>query len=141
LTCAAQQGRHHMKLERMLQQLWLHAAVVLLLLVTGGCVLSSTSSNSYSSVELPVSDWKIVNSSEYSLGLSCCTYVFERCRFVLAFSTPGVFRTCIFHPPVLSFSVLAFSVASLLDRLHSPPRRLPLEIAIAYSCLLVKVKS
>ena len=36
-------------------------------------------------------DWKIVNSSKYSL--SCCTYVFHRCRFVLA------------------FSVLAFSVA------------------------------
>jgi len=29
-------------------------------------------------------DWKIVNSSKYSL--SCCTYVFHRCRFVLAFS-------------------------------------------------------
>jgi len=29
-------------------------------------------------------DWKIVNSSQYCL--SCCTYVFHRCRFVLAFS-------------------------------------------------------
>ena len=41
-------------------------------------------------------DWKIVNSSKYSL--SCCTYVFHRCRFVLA------------------FSVLAFSVASNAER-------------------------
>jgi len=85
-----------MKLERMLQQRCLHAAVVLLLLVTGGCVLSSTSSNSYSSVELPVSDWKIVNSSKYSLGLSCCTYVFDRC----------VFHPCSF---ILAYSVLAYS--------------------------------
>jgi len=63
-------------------------------------------------------DWKIVNSSKYSL--SCCTYVFHRCRLVLAFQylhfpplhiRTYVFRTCIFHPPVLSFSVLAFSVA------------------------------
>jgi len=63
-------------------------------------------------------DWKIVNSSKYSL--SCCTYVFHRWGFVLAFSVLAfpplhirtyVFRTCIFHPPVLSFSVLAFSVA------------------------------
>jgi len=84
---------------------------------------------------LKMQDWKIVNSSKYSL--SCCTYVLHRCRFVLAFSTPAhsywrfpylyfpllhipvpcVFRTCIFHPPLLSFSVLAFSVASLHTKL------------------------
>jgi len=72
-------------------------------------------------VRLKMQDWKIVNSSKYSL--SCYTYLFHRCRFVLfsvlAFSTLAysytyVFRTCIFHPPVLSFSVLAFSVAPLL---------------------------
>jgi len=40
---------------------------------------------------LKLQDWKIVNFSKYSL--SCYTYVFHRCRFVL------------------SFSVLAFSVA------------------------------
>jgi len=37
-----------------------------------------------------------------------------------------VFRTCIFHPPVLSFSVLAFSVAPPLPLLLSPP--FPLEV-------------
>jgi len=42
-------------------------------------------------------DWKIVNSSKYSL--SCFTYVFHRCRFVLAFS-------------ILAFSVLAFSTVA-----------------------------
>ena len=67
-------------------------------------------------------EWKIVNSSKYTL--SCCTYVFQRCRFVLAFSVLA-FSTlaysylripyCIFHPPVLSFSVLAFSVAPLVS--------------------------
>jgi len=72
---------------------------------------------------LKMQDWKIVNSSKYSL--SCCTYVFHRCRFVLhkdgklfpylhfppLYIRTYVFRTCIFHLPVLSFSVLAFSVA------------------------------
>jgi len=43
---------------------------------------------------LKTQDLKIENSSKYSL--SCCTYVIHRCRFVLA------------------FSVLAFSVASLI---------------------------
>jgi len=71
---------------------------------------------------LKMQDWKIVNSLKYRYSLSCCTYVFHRCRFVLAFSVFAfstlhirtyVFRTCIFHPPVLSFSVLAFSVAPL----------------------------
>ena len=32
---------------------------------------------------LKMQDWKIVISSKYSL--CCCTYVFHRCRFVLAF--------------------------------------------------------
>jgi len=67
---------------------------------------------------LKMQDWKIVNSSKYSL--SCCTYVFHRCRLYLRFPylhfpplhiRTYVFRTCKFHPPVLSFSVLAFSVA------------------------------
>jgi len=40
-------------------------------------------------------DWKIVNSSKYTL--SCCTNVFHRCRFVL------------------TYSVLAFSVAPFID--------------------------
>ena len=35
-------------------------------------------------------DWKIVNSSKYTL--SYCTYVFHRCRFVLAYSIPRYFR-------------------------------------------------
>ena len=52
-------------------------------------------------------DWKIVNFSKYSL--SCYTYLFHRCRFVLfsvlafftlAYSYTYIFRTCIFHPPV-----------------------------------------
>jgi len=43
---------------------------------------------------LKMQDWKIVNSSKYSL--SCFTYVFHRCRFVLAFS-------------VLAFSTVAYS--------------------------------
>jgi len=43
---------------------------------------------------LKIQDWKIVNSLKYSL--SCCTYVFHRCRHVLAFS-------------VLAFSALAYS--------------------------------
>ena len=47
-------------------------------------------------------DWKIVNSSKYSL--SCCTYVFHRCIFVL------------------SFSVLAFSVAPLAMVKNRPHR-------------------
>ena len=49
-------------------------------------------------------DWKIVNSSKYSL--SCCTYVFHRCRFVLAFS-------------VLAFSTLAYSYLRI-PYLHIP---------------------
>ena len=69
---------------------------------------------------LKVQDWKIVNSSKYTL--SCCTYVFHRCRFVLAFSVLAfstlahsylripylhipssgtfVFRTCVFSRPI-----------------------------------------
>jgi len=69
--------------------------------------------------QLKMQDWKIVNSSKYSL--SCCTYVFHRCRFVLAFSVLAystlvysylripylhipssgtfVFRTCVFSRP------------------------------------------
>ena len=68
---------------------------------------------------LKMQDWKIVNSSKYSL--SCCTYVFHRCTFVLAFSVLAfstfacsylripylhipssgtcVFRTCVFSRP------------------------------------------
>jgi len=63
---------------------------------------------------LKMQDWKIVNSSKYSL--SCCTYVFHCCRFVHAFSTLAysylripylhipssgtfVFRTCVFSRP------------------------------------------
>jgi len=42
---------------------------------------------------LKMQDWKIVNFSKYSL--SCCTYVFHRCRFVLAFS-------------VLAYSILRY---------------------------------
>jgi len=49
-------------------------------------------------------DWKIVNSSKYSL--SCCTYVFHRCRFVLAFSA-------------LAFSTLAYSYLRI-PYLHIP---------------------
>jgi len=51
---------------------------------------------------LKMQDWKIVNSSKYSL--SCCTYVFHRCIFVL------------------SFSVLAFSVAPLAMVKNRPHR-------------------
>jgi len=53
---------------------------------------------------LKMQDWKIVNSSKYSL--SCCTYVFHRCRFVLAFS-------------VLAFSTLAYSYLRI-PYLHIP---------------------
>jgi len=49
-------------------------------------------------------DWKIVNSSKYSL--SCCTYVFHRCRLVLTFS-------------VLAFSTLAYSYLRI-PYLHIP---------------------
>jgi len=49
-------------------------------------------------------DWKIVNSSKYSL--SCCTNVFHRCTFVLAFS-------------VLAFSTLACSYLRI-PYLHIP---------------------
>jgi len=70
---------------------------------------------------LKMQEWNIVNSSKFSL--SCCTYDFHRCRFVLAFSvlafstlaysylripylhipSPGtfVFRTCVFSRPTL----------------------------------------
>jgi len=70
---------------------------------------------------LKMQEWKIVNSSKYSL--SFCTYVFHRCRFVLAFSLLAfstlvysylripylhipssgtfVFRTCVFSRPTL----------------------------------------
>ena len=53
---------------------------------------------------LKMQDWKIVNSSKYFL--SCCTYVFHRCRFVLAFS-------------VLAFSTLAYSYLRI-PYLHIP---------------------
>jgi len=50
-------------------------------------------------------DWKIVNFSKYSL--SCCTYVFHRCRFVLAFSVlaHSSSGTFVFRRPRLAFSV------------------------------------
>ena len=35
-------------------------------------------------------EWKIVNSSKYTL--SCCTYVFHRYRFILAFSVGPYLR-------------------------------------------------
>jgi len=53
---------------------------------------------------LKMQDWKIVKSSKYSF--SCCTYVFHRCRFVLAFS-------------VLAFSTLAYSYLRI-PYLHIP---------------------
>ena len=53
---------------------------------------------------LKMQEWKIVNSSKYSL--SCCTYVFHRCRFVLAFS-------------LLAFSTLAYSYLRI-PYLHIP---------------------
>ena len=83
-------------------------------------------------------DWKIVNSSKYSL--SCCTYVFHRCRFVLAFfvlafstlaysylripylhipsSGTFVFRTCVFSRPVQSSAlpVQQFKIDALISR-------------------------
>ena len=49
-------------------------------------------------------DWKIVNSSKYSL--SCCTYVFHRCRFVLTYS-------------VLAYSILRYTRFPYL-RFQSP---------------------
>ena len=55
-------------------------------------------------VRLKMQDWKIVNSSKYSL--SCCTYVFHRCRLVLAF-------------PILAFSTLAYSYLRI-PYLHIP---------------------
>ena len=48
-------------------------------------------------------DWKIVKSSKYSL--ICCTYVFHRCRFVLAFS-------------VLAFSVASYRAINHHDQSH-----------------------
>ena len=39
---------------------------------------------------LKMQEWKIVNSSKYTL--SCCTYVFHRYRFVLAFSVGPYLR-------------------------------------------------
>jgi len=53
---------------------------------------------------LKMQDWKIVNSSKYFL--SCCTYVLNRCTFVLAFS-------------VLAFSTLAYSYLRI-PYLHIP---------------------
>ena len=89
-------------------------------------------------------DWKIVNSSKYSL--SCCTYVFHRCRFVLAFSVLAfsslaysylripyfhipssgtfVFRNCVFsRPPMICYRTRRVSSCNKVI-LHS---RLPLQ--------------
>ena len=46
-----------------------------------------------------------------SPSLQTRTCVFRYLHFPPLHSRTYVFRTCIFHPPVLSFSVLAFSVA------------------------------
>ena len=46
-------------------------------------------------------DWKIVNSSKYTL--SSCTYVFHRCRFVLAFSVLAYSIPRYFRFPYLRF--------------------------------------
>ena len=69
--------------------------VVLLLAATGECVLSATSSHSYSSVEL----------------LSRSFFPLPYLRFPPLQIFTCVFRTCVFHPciSVLAFSILAFS--------------------------------
>jgi len=67
-------------------------------------------------------DWKIVNSSKYSLG--CCTYVFHRCRFVLTYSVLAYSILRYFRFPYSRFQspLLFLSSSPLL----SPP--LPLEV-------------
>ena len=66
---------------------------------------------------LKMQEWKILNSSKYSL--SCCTYVFHPCTFVfthsvLAYSSPRYFRF-----PYLRFQS---PPKSLLDRVVSVGR-------------------
>ena len=103
-------------------------------------------------------DWKIVNSSKYSL--SCCTHVFHRCRFILAFSvlafstlaysylripylhilSPGtfVFRTCVFSHPwrsiAMSVPVCAFVCVSV--RWHRPISRTTYPVFTKFLCML-----
>ena len=56
-------------------------------------------------------DWRIVNSSKYFL--SCCTYVFYRCRFVLAFSVApyGVLADAISVPADSAAAVVKFTIS------------------------------
>ena len=61
--------------------------------------------------QLKMQDWKIVTSSKYTL--SCCTYVFHRCIFVLTYS-------------VLAYSILRYFRFPYL-RFQSPRLEVPTE--------------
>jgi len=65
---------------------------------------------------LKMQDWKIVSSSKYSL--SCCTYVFHRCIFVLTYSVLAYSILRYFRFPYLRFQSPQFKTITVDCRLQ-----------------------